>query len=104
MELIKLDNGTALLDPQISVQIAAFERQMKHLKAQEEELKKAILDEMESKNILSIKTDEIQITYIAPGYRESFDSKRFKKDKPETYDEYVKVSPIKASVRVKVRE
>jgi len=103
MELIKVDGGTALLDPQISAKIAEFERQAKQIKDQEEELKNAILKEMESKNILSIETDDLKITYVAPSYREKFDTGKFKVDHPETYDSYVKISPVKSSVRVKVR-
>ena len=71
---------------------------------QESELKKAILEEMEAKNILKLETEELAITYIAASYRETFDSKSLRKDQPDIYDEYVKISPVKSSVRVKVRE
>ena len=104
MELIKYENGTALLDAEVSAKIAAFERQVKEINHQESELKKAILEEMEAKNILKLETEELAITYIASSYRETFDSKSFRKDKPDIYDEYVKISPVKSSVRVKVRD
>lgn len=104
MELIKYENGTALLDAEVSAKIAAFERQVKEINHQEAELKKAILEEMEAKDILSLKTDELEIRYIAASYRETFDSKALRKAQPDVYDEYVKISPVKSSVRVKVRE
>ena len=104
MELIKYENGTALLDAEVSAKIAAFERQVKEINHQESELKKAILEEMEAKNILSLQTEELEIRYIAASYRETFDSKKLRAEQPNIYDDFVKISPVKASVRVKVRE
>lgn len=104
MELIKYENGTALLDAEVSAKIAAFERQVKEINHQESKLKKAILEEMEAKNIIKLETEELAITYIAASYRETFDSKSLRKDQPDIYDEYVKISPVNSSVRVKVRD
>ncbi len=100
MELITIDG---MLSPDVSAQIADFEKQMKTLKQKEDELKKAILKEMEVRNIVKIETPELLVTYIAPTDRESFDSKRFRADFPATYDEYITMSPVKASIRIKVR-
>ena len=102
MNLIQVRNDIALLDAGVSAKIADFERQIKEIKAQEDEMKKAILDEMESKGILSIKSPELTISYVAPTSRETFDSKTFRKDHPDLYDEYVNISLVKASVRMKV--
>jgi hypothetical protein len=74
----------------------------KNIKAKQDELKQKILDEMESKGILSIKSPELTISYVAPTSRETFDSKSFRKDHPDLYDEYVSISLVKASVRMKV--
>ena len=77
---------------------------MKFIKEQEETLKKAIKAEMEAKGILKVQdeTNGMTITYIAPTYRETFDSKKFKADNPDMYDEYVKFSPVKSSIRIKL--
>ena len=101
-ELITVSNGVALLDAQTAIRIADFERKMKEIKEAEDALKAAILEEMESKNILSIKTNDMTITYVAPSDRETFDSKTFRKDHPDLYDQYVNISLVKASVRMKV--
>ena len=69
----------------------------------EEELKQNILTEMENKNILKLETDDLTITYIAPAERETFDSKKFREENSDLYDEYVKFSPVKSSIRVKVK-
>ena len=102
-ELITVSNGVALLDAQTAAKIANFERKMKEIKEAEDALKAAILEEMESKGILSIKTEEMTISYIAESERESLDSKKLKEEKPDLYDEYVKFSPVKSSIRIKLR-
>jgi predicted phage-related endonuclease len=102
-ELIKVENGTALLDPETAEKIVRFETAMKKLKQQEDELKEAILNEMQSKNILKIDTPEFMINFIASSDRETFDSKKFKEEHQDLYDEYVKMTSVKPSVRVKLK-
>ena len=101
-ELIVFEGKTALLNPEVSYKLAEFERVVKEFKEKEEELKQKILEEMEAKGIVSIKTPELQISYIAPTTRETFDSKTFRKDHPDLYDEYINISLVKGSVRMKV--
>ena len=102
--LIIIENGTSLLDVAVSNKIAEFERAMKEIKEQEEALKEAIKAEMEARGILKIEdaTNGMTISYIAPTYRETFDSKKFKAEKPDMYDEYVKISPVKSSIKIKL--
>lgn len=102
-ELIKVENGVALLDKDTAVKIAEFEKQMKAVKEKEDELKIAILGEMEQKGIIKIETDDMMISYIAPSVRENFDTKSFKAKNPDLYDEYVKISPVKSSIRIKLK-
>ena len=104
MEIIKVnENQTALLDAGTSKQIAEFEKQIKAIKEKEEQLKELILKEMEEKNIVKIDTDELTITYIASTDRETFDSKEFRKDNQDLYDQYVKFTTVKPSIRIKVK-
>ena len=102
-ELIKIENGCALLDVNTQNKLAEFERLAKDIKAKEDELKQMILAEMESKSILKIDTPELLISYVAPTTREQFDGKRFREDCPDVYDEYISITPVKASVRIKVK-
>ena len=101
-ELIVFEGNTPLLNPAVSIQLAEFERVVKEFEAKQKELKQKILEEMESKGIVSIDTPELSISYVAPYTKESFDSKAFRKDHPDLYDEYVGISLVKASVRMKV--
>ena len=103
MELIKVEDGKALLNIATSKQLYEFEKAMKELKEQEDEIKASILQEMEDKNIKSIECDELLISYIAPSDRETFDSKKFRDEHSDLYDEYVKFTPVKSSVRIKLR-
>lgn len=103
-KLIRVEQNTALLNPEASSKLAEFERMAKEIKAKQDELKQRILAEMEEHGILKIDTDELTITYVAPTSRETFDSKAFRKDNPDLYDEYVKISTVSASVRMKVKE
>ena len=79
MELININvYGVAILNPETSKQIAEYEKAIKVIKEQEEQLKQKILDEMKANNIIKIDTDDLTINYVAETYRESFDSKLFK--------------------------
>ena len=102
-ELITITNGIASLNPETAQQIAEFERRAKEIKDAEDVLRAEILKEMSSKGIISITTDELTISYVAPSDRETFDSKRFRADNPDLYDEYVRMSPVKESLRIKLK-
>ena len=101
--LIKTETGVIILNPVVSHQIAEFERQAKAIKEAEDKLKANILAEMEANNIIKLDTDELTITYVAETYRESFDSKALKAEDEATYNKYVKISPVKSSIRLKVK-
>lgn len=103
MELIKVENNLPVLDNETAYQIAEFERQIKFLEEQEKKLKQAILEEMEAKGFIKVETDVIAITYVAATDREKFDSKKFREENPALYDEYVSMTPVKPSIRIKVK-
>ena len=92
--MLQVVEGTAVLAEEAVAKIVEFERMAKQIKEAEDNLKAAILKEMEEKNILSIDSPELKISYVAATTRETFDSK----------DEYVKLSPVKASIRITVKK
>lgn len=104
MELIKTENGLTTLDLKASMKLKLIADKIKELKKQEDEIKKAILEEMENKNILKIDTEEVSISYIAPSDRETFDTKNFREKHSDLYDEFIKFTPVKSSIRVKVKD
>lgn len=101
--LIIQKDGTGLLSPETASNISAFEHMLKAVKEQYDELKARILQEMEENNIIKLETDKVVITYVAETTRESLDTKKLRADFPEVYDAYAKLSPVKASLRVKVK-
>lgn len=103
MDLIKFENNVLVLDKETSQKIAEFEKTIKDMQEKEKALKEAILNEMQAKNIVKIDTPELSISYVAETYKETFDSKSFKEQNPDLYDSYVKMSPVKASLRLKVK-
>lgn len=105
-ELIKIENGISVLDGGTSDMIANFERQIKALKEKEDALKEAIKSEMEAKGIIKITDDfnGLSITLVEATERETFDSKQLRADDPDLCDQYVKMTPVKSSIRIKVKE
>lgn len=86
------------------VQIEYFKAMISQIEEQEKELKETLQKAMEEHGIKSYKTDKLSIAYVPPGERESFDSKRFKEDDPDTYKAYTKTVKVKPQVRIKVKE
>lgn len=103
MELITKDNNSVQLNSEISLKIANFEKQVKAIKEAEDKLKAQILEQMEKHNITKLDTQELTITYVAPTYRETFDSKKLRADDEELYNKYISLSSIKSSIRIKVK-
>ena len=103
-ELIVLENDNFILNNATSRLIADFETRIKELKEQEDALKSRILAEMEEKGIVKLETDDLIVSYIASTDREDFDKKKFKEDNQDLYDEYVKMTPVKSSIRIKVKQ
>ena len=103
-ELITITDGIALLNPETTSMIAEFEKKAKEIEEKEKELRALILVEMESKGIKKIETEEFFITYKAPYDKESFQTKEFRAQNPDMYDEFVKITPCKASITIKLKE
>ena len=101
--LVKAENGFQL-SQETSRKLAEFERMAKDIKEKEDEIKAVILKEMEEAGVVKIETEELTISYTAPTTRENFDSKKLRADNPDIYDKYIKISPVKASIRLKVKE
>ena len=102
-DLIRTENGINILDTVTAKKLVEFERKLKALKELEDEIKNALLVEMRDKNIKQIEDGALTISYVFPTDREDFDKKAFKEDHKDLYDEYVKFTPVKDSIRIKVK-
>jgi ATP-dependent protease HslVU (ClpYQ) peptidase subunit len=103
MELIKLYGDAAILDGTTAKHIAEFERMAKEIKAKEDELKKAILEEMQDKGLIKLETDELVISFISGTTRETLNTKSLKEELPDIYDTYIEIKPVKPSIRIKLK-
>lgn len=104
-ELIVLDNNTYMLDSYIANDLILLEKEEKEIKKKKDEIKTAILTAMEEKNIKQI-NDEIKgikITYVEPTQKEKFDSKKFRAEHSDLYDEYVDFTDVKSSLRITIK-
>ncbi len=103
MDLITVSDNNYLLDAGTAKKIAEFETQIKEAEKKRDELKKAIMEEMERKEIVKVETEGLSITYIASTTRESLDTKAIKEELPTVYDTYARISPVKARIVIKVK-
>lgn len=99
-DLILIENGT--IAQKTVDYITAVETQMKALKEQYDAFKGELLTAMEQNGISKVEIGNLRINYVGETTRETFDSKQFKADMPDLYNEYVKFSKVKPSVRIKV--
>ena len=84
--------------------IKHIETQMKALKEQYDQFKSDLLNAMEQNGIIKFESDNLKISYIGETERETFDSKQFKADMPELYDEYIRFAKVKPSIRISIKE
>lgn len=103
MEYLVKVGEQIVLNEDTTKAIITLENKIKELKDTEDALRQQILKEMEEKNIIKVDNGDLAITYVAETYKETFDSKTFKKDNESLYNQYVKISPVKASIRIKVK-
>lgn len=100
-ELIQFENGH-LAEKSVEY-IRATEARMKKEKEDYDAFKRELLKAMEGNGITKIDTDTVTVSYIGATTRETFDSKAFKADMPELYDEYTKLFDVSPSIRIKVK-
>ena len=80
-----------------------LEVRFQKLSEQRELLKEQLREVMARNDIKKIDTDDFTITYVDETVTHRFDSARFKKDHPETYELYQSPSVVKAHVRFKLK-
>lgn len=103
MELIKVNGDAAILDVETAKNIADFEKMAKEIKAKEDELKKAILEEMQDKGLIKLETDQLVISFVSGTTRETLNTKSLKEELPDIYDTYIEIKPVKPSIRIKLK-
>ncbi len=86
------------------LQMMEFEKKVKVLKEQQKDFREQLYQKMEENDIKKIDTGDIVITRVLPTVRKSVDSTKLKKEQPDIYDQYLKESTVKGSIRIKEKE
>ncbi|MDK6256943.1 hypothetical protein QP192_26305, partial [Escherichia coli] len=79
----------------VAPQLEKLRKQIKEYEETEKEVKKVLYEKMTENDIKQWKTPQVTVTRILPKKQHRFDSTRFKKDRPELYEDYVKESETK---------
>lgn len=103
-DLITKTNDTVLIDKNVQKDLKKLNDTVKALTTIIDEYKTKIKEEMEKKNIIKLESDVFTITYVESFDKETFDSKRFKAENKELYDEYVNIATVKPSIRIKFKD
>lgn len=103
-DLIISINNVPVLNTATITMLVDLDKRKKEIEAAEGIIRNAVLCEMRDKNITKIESDEVLINYVAPTDKETFDSKKFRTEHPDMYDEYVKFTSVKDSIRIKIKD
>ena len=76
----------------------------KELTIKNQELKEQIKTAMEENGTKKFENDYIAITYVAPTTRNTVDSTKLKEEFTDVYNQCLKTSDVKSSVRIKTKE
>ena len=102
-EQLEIDKDQGERFTALQTQIQGLKQQLQQLEKQENEFKNIFIEKMKENNIKSFDLGNIKITYVAPTTRISFDSKRLEIENKEVYEQYLKESNVKESLRITVR-
>ena len=83
--------------------IVTLEKLIKEKTEEMDTLKDGLCKLMEQYNIKSYSSQHLQLTRVLPKARQSFDTTRFKKYHKDLYEEYIKTSQVKSSIRITIK-
>ncbi len=100
---VKNDDGAMIVAPNAMEHIHDIEVQKRKIDKEYDSWKKALLEGMEEYGIKKAETDDLVITYIEESERSSIDTKKLWNEYKDIAFECERVSPVKASIRIKTR-
>lgn len=84
--------------------ISSIEQQKKALEEQSKTMREKLLQAMEQYGVKKFENDVLSVTYVAPTTRTTIDSTKLKKEMPEVAEKYQKVSNVKSSIKIVVKD
>lgn len=107
-ELLKLYQQNELelgnIEKEISLAVADLITKQNEITSKNKELKEQIKNAMEENEVKKYENDFISITYVAPTTRNTVDSAKLKAQFEDVYNQCLKVSNVKSSIRIKIKE
>jgi hypothetical protein len=103
VKLEKTQQEMAKLNKKIEAAVGAEMQKLETLKEQDANMRQAILEAMEANDVDKFDGDLITITRVKAGTRTTFDSTTFKTAMPKTYAKFLKTSPTKAYIKLKIK-
>lgn len=88
---------------EVFLAIRELDNKSSELSKAKEEMKKELMVAMEEKDIKKFENDVVAITYVAPTTRVGVDTDKFKTEFEDIYLQCLKETPVKASLRIKVK-
>lgn len=95
-----VSGGFPAIFAKVEEEVANIEKALADAKKRQEELRRGLLDKMVEYGIKSYTGSRIRLTRTLPYTKKKFDADGFKKDYPETYDEYCKDVENAGSLRI----
>jgi predicted phage-related endonuclease len=103
MELATLRNEILSKHEGIFNAIKELDTQASELANRKAEMKEQLLVAMENSNVKKFENDILTITYVAPTTRVGVDTDKLKAEYEEVYLQCIKETPVKASIRIKLK-
>ena len=100
--LVKKDDKY-IFKPENNAKIIYLLTQFSYVENTLKSIKDEILAEFMKNDIKSIETDDLIITVKDSYTRETFDSKKFRKDNEELYNKYINITKVKESLLIKCK-
>lgn len=101
--IVTNENGELTVAKEALEIIRKNERMKREAKRIDDHIKAELLASMEKYGIKKISADDFTASYVEAYDAFTFDSKTFKEVYPEIYEQYMKCSPRKASVMVRMK-
>ena len=81
-------------------EITAKEKELKLLKDMVDSVKTVLYCTMEKEGVKTVDRGNLKITYVAPSFRTSVDSKKLEKEEPEIFKKYAKTTTVAGSIKI----
>ena len=92
-------NGNADLE----FSIMEIEQTAKSYEERAKQLREGLKAEMEKSGVKKWETDNIVVTYVNATERKGIDTTRLKEEQPSIYEQYLKVTNVNSTIKIKLK-